>query len=292
MEMIRHYESILTVNDADDESEVERINANAGVQAVQVSDSSFTLIQEALAYSQKSEGRFNAAIGPLVKLWNINFDGARKPDQAEIDEVLPLLDYNKIILDEESQTVFLAEAGMRLDLGGIAKGFVADRVHSFLSEQGVESAIIDLGGDLFMLGSNRGGNEWNVGVRNPSLSRSQNPEDLAGTVRVENKAVVTSGVYERYVMVDGVRYHHLLNPETGFPFETGLSSVTVIADRAIDGEGYTKILFGMGVEAALEFVEGIPGIEAILISEDNEIHLSSGLRESFTLRNDDFTLIQ
>ncbi|MCL1949672.1 MAG: FAD:protein FMN transferase [Turicibacter sp.] len=287
---IEGLEQLLTVNDEEAPSEILEINRQAGIEPVQVSETAFSLIEEAVRYTQMSNGTFNVAIGPLVKLWNINFEGARRPDDEEIIEALPLLDFNKVILNTGDRTVFLEEPGMRLDLGGIAKGFVADYIASFLQDEGIESALLDMGGDLFLLGSTRQGNPWKVGIQNPHARRNPGASNLVGRIPVINQGVVTSGVYERYVEVDGVHYHHILDSTTGFPFSTGLVSVTVISDRAVDGEGYTTILFGKGLDGGLEFVESLDNVEAIFITDTDEVVVSSGLVGQFTLTSDEFTL--
>lgn len=291
IERVARYEEKFTVNDDDAESEVEKINRYAGIEPVAVSPETFALVEYGVYYSEISGGLFNGAIGPLVKLWNINFDGARRPELEEVEAVLHLLDYEGIILDEENQTVFLRDEGMRLDLGGIAKGFVADQITDFLVENGIENGIIDMGGDLFALGNGLTGNPWRIGIQDPNYSRSAGGRENVGVLPVTSQAVVTSGVYERFVEVDGVAYHHLLNSETGFPFETGLVSVSIVSDRAVDGEGLTKIVFGMGLEAGMEFIEAFDGAEAIFITRNNEIALSSGLKDVFTLASTNFTLL-
>ena len=287
-EEVVRLEEVLTVNDDTVNSEVEEINVKAGIEPVAVSEQTFTLIQESLAFAHDSNGNLNIAIGPLTKLWNIGFEDANVPAEVEINDILPLLDYNEVVLNSNSRTVFLERAGMRLDLGGVAKGFMADEVSLLLKENGVTSAIINIGGDIFVLGGNPSGNHWNIGIRNPLSDPSD--RGIIGTVSVSDMAVVTSGVYERYVKQDDVIYHHVLDPQTGFPFDSDIVSVSIVAPSGFLGEVYTTITFALGIEAGLAYIESVPGVEALFISEDNGIYLTSGLTDIFTLRADGFEI--
>lgn len=284
---ISELESILTVNDPSLNSQVEQINRQAGVEPVQVSDEIFNFIQKALAYTKESNGIFNVTIGPLTKLWDINFENERRPEQSEINEILPLLNYELVTLDEDHKTVYLEEEGMRFDFGGIAKGYVADEVVKTLKENGVESAIIDLSGDVFTLGQSLRSNNWLVGIQNPYAARG----NTIGTIPVTDQAVFTSGVYERYFEEDGQTYHHILNSETGFPFDNGVTSLTIVSDEGFNADAYSTIAFGKGIEAGLAYIETIAGVEAMFINDDKEIFLTSGLKEIFTLQDSEFTLI-
>ena len=279
-------EQRLTVNASG--SEVEAINEGAGIQPVKVSEEVFNLIQYALYYSKKSDGLFNATIGPLTRLWNIGFNDARKPRDSEIQTVLPLLNFENVTLDATELTVFLHEEGMRFDLGAIAKGFMADEVTSLLRENGVTRALVIMGGDLYALGGRADGSPWNIGIRNPfAIGRE---DSLVGTVPANNQAVATSGVYERYIEVNGQIYHHILNSETGYPFVNDLLGVSVVADTGVLAEAYTTVAFALGIEAGLAYIEDIPGVEAIFISRNQNIYLTSGLRATFNLLNEEFTI--
>jgi len=284
-ELVADLERRLTVNDTG--SEIEDINEAAGISPVAVSEQAFYLIEQAIYFSIYSDGLFNAAIGPLTRLWSIGFDNAQRPSDAEIANTLPLLNYANITLDPGTQTVFLEESGMRLDLGAIAKGFIADEVTNLLTNHAVEQALIILGGDLFALGTNAYGNPWRIGIRNP------NPNDeefLIGTIPATNQAVATSGVYERYIEVDNVVYHHTLDWRTGFPFDTDIVSISVIAKTGLLAEAYSTILFGKTIEAGLTYIESLDDIEAVFISADNEIYLTTGLQDDFVLLAEDFEI--
>lgn len=241
MDLIDHYEDQLTVNR--NESEVMSVNHGAGKTPKMVSPTTFDLIELAVKYSRENFG-FNALIGPLVKLWKIGFAGAHVPSDAEIKERLKLIDPYKVLLNRDARTVYLEEPGMELDLGGIAKGYIADRIRDLWIEAGVPAGIIDLGGNLLFVGKSprRDDGQWIIGVQDPQLHRGEN----LATVREPACSAVTSGIYERFLIKNGRRYHHLLDPRTGYPLETDLSSVTVFTDQSVMGEIEAKRLFFNG----------------------------------------------
>lgn len=269
------------------ESEVSIINRNAGIEPVPVSDELYSLIKDSIEHGELSDGTFDVTIGRLTSMWRIGHDDARRPEQAEIDEVLPLVDYRKIIVDDEDQTVFLSEEGMQLDLGGIAKGHIGDEVQKLMNENGVTSAIIDLGGDIYVLGSRPTGDDWTVGIQNPFLSRGE----LVARVRASDMAVITSGIYERYVEVDGEQYHHLLNPIDGYPIDNELAGVTIICESLVDGDALATTVFAKGIEEGLALVETLEDVEVIFVTRDRELVLSSGIEDNFELVNENFDII-
>jgi len=287
-EEVARLEEVFTVNNDTMNSEVEKINAKAGLEPVSVSEQTFTLIQESLAFAHDSSGNLNIAIGPLTRLWNIGFEDANVPTEIEINDILPLLDYNEVVLNPDDRTVFLERVGMRLDLGGVAKGFMADEVSLLLQENDVTSAIINIGGDVFVLGGNPSGNNWNIGIRDSLGGISDS--GIIGTVSASDMAVVTSGVYERYIERDDVIYHHILDPQTGFPFDNDIVSVSIVAPSGFLGEVYTTIAFALGIEEGLAYIESVEGVEALFISEDNGIYLTSGLIDLFTIHADNFEI--
>jgi thiamine biosynthesis lipoprotein len=164
-----------------------------------------------------SNGGYNMAIGAITQLWRIGFDDARKPEQSEIDEALKHIDYHKVTFNDVDKSVYLEEKGMIIDLGAIAKGYIADEAANVLKENGVTSAIVDLGGNILVVGHSwRGENEdWNVGIQDPNNARGT----ILGSIKESNKTVVTSGIYERYLEVDGEKYHHIFDSKTGYPYD-------------------------------------------------------------------------
>ena len=239
--LIDHYEDLLTVNR--DESEVMDVNHAAGKHPVQVSSGTYDLIKLAVEESRKNFG-FNALIGPVVKLWAIGFKGAHVPTDDQIKERMKLIDPFSVDLNDTDQTVFLKKSGMELDLGGIAKGWIADRIKDFWMAYGVHAGIINLGGNILLVGDSpkRTSGQWSVGVQDPKEPRGNN----IASVMVPECSAVTSGTYERYLVVDGHKYHHLIDPRTGYPVETDLAGVTTFTKYSVEAEIECKRLFFAG----------------------------------------------
>ena len=279
--LIKQQENIFTVNRQD--SDVMAINHAAGSHAVVVSAPVFDLIRCAKAVSQLPESSFNFTIGPLVKRWKIGFSGHSVPDASDLQALLALTDPDDVILDEPSRSVFLQKAGMEIDLGAIAKGYIADVVRDYLHQEKVTDALINLGGNVQTLGAGAEG-AWAIGLKKPFST----PDALVGVINVKGKSVVTSGIYERYFESEGQRYHHILDPKTGYPLDNELLSVTVISDDSIDGDIYTTLLYGMGVEKSLRYLWDIPDIEAIFVTKDQQVIFSSQRQFSFTLLDNAF----
>lgn len=286
--LILDLEERLTVNDVG--GEVEFINEMAGIQPVVVKADTFYLIEQAIHYSIYSNGLFNAVIGPLTSIWNISMDGARRPSDDEIAAVLPLLDPTRVVMDAQANTVFLEEVGMRLDLGAIAKGFMADEVAELFTSNGISRATIIIGGEVLAIGGNENGNPFRIGISSPFSE--VHGHDLVGVIPAYNQAVVTSGTYNRYLahQETNMIYHHIFDSRTGFPFDSEIVSITVVADTGLLGEVYTTIIFGMGLDAGMAYVEAHSDIEVMLITRDKGIYLSTGLQNMFELMSDDFEI--
>lgn len=248
-----------------DSSYISMINSNAGVAPVQVPSHIFSLIETAMWISSESGGYFNPAIGALSDIWAIGSENQRVPSQTEIESVLPLLSLEDIVLDSNNSSVYLKKPGMKLDLGGIGKGYAADEVRAYLVENGVDRAIINLGGNIYALGSKSEKELWKIGIMNPEESGS-----YISLVEVEDKSVVTSGAYERFFEEDGVIYHHILNPDTGYPYESDLLSASIIAESSTLADGLSTVVFASGSEHAEEIANKF-GVSIILYTKDREI---------------------
>lgn len=274
-QLIQNFEDKLTVNRT--ESEVMEINHQAGLKAVAVPSDTYDLVETAVLVSRKHLG-FNVAIGPLVKLWKIGFKGANKPSDADIQARLKIIDPEKIILDDATQSVFLQEKGMEIDLGGIAKGYIADQIKRLWLERGVQTGIIDLGGNVLLVGNSvHPGGMWNIGVQNPVK-----PRDVSlGVLHIPAKSIGTSGIYERKLVIDGHEYHHMFDSKTGYPIKNNLASVTIVSDKSIDGEIWSTIGFYQGIEKGKTLIEAQPGIEAVFVTKDLEAVVTSGLQDKF-----------
>ncbi|HDR2794944.1 MULTISPECIES: FAD:protein FMN transferase [Enterobacter] len=277
--LIKQYEDLLTVNRA--QSQVMDINHAAGRHPVSVSQPVFELIRCAKAASLYPGSAFNLAIGPLVKRWKIGFKGDTVPPADDIASLLSITRPEDVLLDEANSSVWLAKAGMEIDLGAIAKGYIADRVRDYLRKEGADLGLINLGGNIQTLGSPEGG--WSVGLKKPFAA-----DELIGSMDVENMSVVTSGTYERYFEQDGKRYHHILDPHTGYPLDNELDSVTIVSKNSIDGDIWTTLMFGMGVEKGCVALRARPDIEAIFVTKAKEVVFSSKHLFRFTLLDNEY----
>ncbi len=254
-------------------SDISKINENAGIKPVKVSDDTFFVIERALEYSKLSDGQFDISIRPIITAWGIGSENERIPSDSELSELLGYVDYKNIEIDKDEKTVYLRDKNSAIDLGGIAKGYAADKVAMHLKENGMNSAILDFGGNIFMLGQKYENIPWTVGIKDP-LGHSGQPFCI---VKVSDKTVVTSGIYERYFEKDGKLYHHILSKETGAPVDNGLASVSVVADASIDADALSTMLFTLGVEKGMEKINSIANTEAIFVNMDGEVFISDGL---------------
>jgi len=282
--IIENIENKMSLNLPD--SEISLINQSAGEKPVHVSEDTYEVIEKAIYFGKISGGTFDITIGPLVNLWNIGKENARLPDQSEIDEALLHIDYSKIELNPDDKTIFLKDAGMMLDLGGIAKGYAADALAEMFDNEGIENAIINLGGNIYAHGQNPNGDDWHIGIQNPEAERS----DYIGIASVSNKSVVTSGIYERYFESGENSYHHILSPFDGYPFENSLSAVSIIADKSIDADAFSTTAFALGLYDGLELLESFPGVEGVFITRDFKVYTTPGLKDSFEMSSGEFTL--
>ncbi|PIJ48470.1 thiamine biosynthesis protein ApbE [Erwinia sp. OLTSP20] len=285
-QLIKQLENLLTVNRSP--SQIMAINQAAGRAAVSVSRPVYQLIKLAHQVSLTPGGCFNFAIGPLVKCWKIGFQGNSVPAAHEIARLLRLTDPRDIELDDAAQSVFLRQPGMEIDLGAIAKGWIADRVQEYLRQQGVAEALINLGGNVQTLGvpATTGHAHWCVGLQTPFAGR----DALLGTIGVREMSVVTSGVYERFFTFDGRDYHHILDPLTGYPLDNELLSVTVISRHSVDGDIFTTLLYGLGSTQGCQLLQAYPDIDAIFVTRDQRIICSSQRLFNFVLTDPRYRL--
>ncbi|WHA09351.1 FAD:protein FMN transferase [Enterococcus montenegrensis] len=266
-------------------SEIDAINENAGIKPVKVTSDMYYLLKEAYKYSEETDEAFNMTIGAITQLWRIGFDDARKPAQSEIDAALKKIDFHKVKFNDQNQTVYLEEKGMIIDLGAIAKGYITDEVVKVLQDKGVTSAIVDLGGNVYVLGhSNRGQKDpWNVGIQDPNKSRGS----IVGSIKEKNRTIVTSGIYERFLEVDGKKYHHIFDSKTGYPYDNDIAGVSIITNKSIDGDALSTSVFAMGVKEGLKFIEEHEkGSDAIFVTKDDKIYVTDGIKDNFKIGKD------
>jgi Membrane-associated lipoprotein involved in thiamine biosynthesis len=281
---IKNIEDKMSVNK--EGTELDSVGDASGKSPVKVSDDTFYVLKKGKYYSEQAVGAFDITVGPLVKIWGIGTDKARVPSKEEIDTKKSLINYKDLILDEQNKTAFLKKSGMSLDLGGIAKGYAADEATRILKENGVKHGIVNLGGNVLAINDNPDGHPWKVGVQNPFEPNG----DVLGTVEVTNKTVVTSGIYERYLEQNGKKYHHILNPFTGYPMDNTLASVTIITNTSIDADAMTKNIFYKGLDKGMEYVKSLKGIEAIFVTKNKEVYITDGLKENFKILNAEFKI--
>jgi thiamine biosynthesis lipoprotein len=283
---VKQIENEMSINE--EGTEFDAVANSAGKDFVKVSDDTFAVLKKGLYYSQQSQGAFDITIGPLVKLWGIGTDKAKVPTQSEIDAAKSLVGYKDLVLDEANKKAMLKRPGMAIDAGGIGKGFAADEAAKVLKQYGVKHAIINLGGNVLVLNNNPNGEPWRIGIQNPFEPRGES----VGVLNVTNKTVVTSGIYERYIEQNGKKYHHILNPFTGYPIENSLASVTVVTDVSFDADAMTKYIFYQGIEKGPEYVKNsLPGVQAIFITKNKEVYVTEGLKNNFKITNNEFKLM-
>lgn len=250
-----------------EQSDISRLNQDGRAQ---VSEETAALVSGALAWSEKTGGLFDITIAPLVDLWGITGDSPRVPEQSEIDALLPLVGGSHVHTDGTNLTL---DDGCRIDLGGIAKGYASDRVAEILSEQGVTSAAVSLGGNVYVRGSKPDGLGWSVAIQDPQS------DGYALTLSLKETFAVTSGGYQRYFTAeDGTVYQHILDPRTGAPADSDLLSVTIIASNGTMADAYSTALYVMGEQDAVSFWRSQQDFDMVLITRDGRIVCTPGLK--------------
>ena len=270
----------MSVNRAD--SEVSRLNTS-GYYAV--SPDLFALLDNARTYSALTNGAFDASIGAVSALWTAQGVFSIRPSDDEISAKLHLVGFEQITLSDDGHTVYMP-TGMQIDLGAIAKGYAADLVRDILGENDVRHAILYFGGDIYAVGTRPDGSIWHIAITSPHIGDN----DFAAIVEVSHAAVFTSGNYERFFEQNGVHYHHILDPATGFPAASGLISVTVISASGITADALSTACFVLGLEEGMQLLEHLDGVEGIFITSDNRIYTTTGIQDSITIVSPAFTL--
>ena len=261
----------------DEQSETSEINRQAGVEPVAVSEELFQLIKRSLKVSDLSDGYFDISFASAERFWKFDKRSIDRPDEASVRATVRKVGYENIELNEERKTVFLKEAGMRIGFGAIGKGYAANRVRAIMKEAGIQSGVVNAGGDLLAWGRRPDGKVWTIGVANPDEIY-----EVKAWLDLTDMAVVTSGNYEKYVMIDGVRYGHIIDPKTGWPAQ-GLTSVTLVCPDAELADALATTVFVLGLEGGLDLVNQLRGIEAILIDDQGSLHYSTGIKERILL---------
>ncbi len=272
---IREIESALSLHLS--QSEIAAINENAGVQPVEVSQRTFDLLQRAKELSEQSDSAFDITIAPVVELWGITSDHPHVPTDEELAQAMALMGLEDLVLDEEACTAYLTRPGMAIDLGGIAKGWTADQLREYARELGAERGYVSLGGNLMIIGERPDGDPFKFGLRDPQGDAST----YLGTVTLEDGCTMaTTGGYERYFEEDGIRYHHVLDPRTGYPADSDLLSVAVISKDGTLADYLSTTLFVQGLEAA-KAAAGSEDYALVMVDQENNVWISGSLRGNF-----------
>lgn len=251
-------------------SDIYRINHSNG-KPTTVDEETIYLLEKALDYAAMTDGAIDPTILPLSDLWNFG-ENEKVPDPTNIAFALSNVGYENVVIDKEANTVTLKNANAGVDLGFIAKGYIADKMKEYLISQGVESALINLGGNILCVGSKPDGSDFTLGIQEPFKDNSTNMP----LVKTSDQSLVSSGVYERYFYQNNVLYHHILDTNTGYPVDNGLWGVTILSDSSMVGDAYSTICMCLGPEDGMALIEATDGIEALFITEDMELLYSSG----------------
>lgn len=241
-----------------------------------ISEDLASLLSQGLSITRESDGAFDIAIAPLTSLWDFTAEDPKVPDDAAIQKALPLCSSDGVTID--GQDITLPSDDIQFDVGAIAKGYIADRMKDLLVKKGVKSAIINLGGNVLCIGSKPDGTPFKVGIQKPFADRNE----TEAVMDITGKSVVSSGIYERCFKQGGKLYHHILNPQTGYPYENGLISVTIISDQSVDGDALSTTCFALGLEDGLKFAEK-KGVQAVFITEDYELHYTDGFQDEINV---------
>lgn len=257
------YDTMFSATNTD--SELYKLN-HANGQPFTVSSETANLIQEGIHYSELSGGAFDLTIEPVSALWDFKADKPTVPSSDAIAQAVSHVDYTKVDIQDNTVTLEDPEAG--IDLGAIAKGYIADQVKTYLKKQGIKHAIINLGGNVDVIGTKPDGSKYNIGIQKPF---DESGEAIT-SVQLKDQAVVTSGIYERYFKKNGKLYHHILDPRTGYPCENNLYSVSIITDSSTKADALSTTCFLLGYEKGMELIQSMDGVEAIFITDDEKVH--------------------
>lgn len=281
MELCDYYENVFSRTRK--ESELYQYNhgilntATDGTNQATLSDDLANLIKDGCNYGDLSKGMFDITIAPLAELWDFTTESPHVPEDEAIQQLLPEINYENISID--GNVVTLKDESMAIDLGAIAKGYIADQIKAYLINEGVTSATINLGGNVLCIGKKPDGTPFNIGIQKPFENRNE----LIATVGIDDLSVVSSGIYERCFTENGKFYHHILNPATGYPYDNDLVSVTIISERSVDGDGLSTSCFALGLEEGMKLINSLENIYAVFITSDYELHYSDGFLENLTV---------
>lgn len=284
-QLIRELENILSVHIKG--SDLWNLKENSGKKWVEVSEHTINVLEKSIQVSQKTNGLFDITSGPLINLWNIHPPEGYYPTDQERLAAINLVNYKYVSIDKKNAKVYLEKDNMEVNLGAVAKGYIADQVKLFLQSKGIHKAIINLGGNVLTLGKHSEKRPFKVGIQDPNSVRGE----YIGMVNISDQSVVSSGIYERFFEYNNKKYHHILNPFTGFPEENNLIQVTIVSKDSIDGDIFSTAAYLLGLDKGMTMIEKTNGLEAIFITKNKEIYLSSGIEEEFSSKeNTNYTI--
>ena len=262
-----------------DTSEIAKLNKTGSAT---LSKDAAYLVQRSLEIYDSTGGAFDISIYPIMQAWGFTTQNYRVPKKSELKSLLKKVDSKQIRFSEDSGKISFGKKGMEIDLGGIAKGYTSGRIMDIFREQGIKSGVVSLGGNVQVMGTKTDGSLWRVAVENP-----KDESDYLGVLETKDRAVITSGGYERYFEEDGKRYHHIIDPKTGYPADSGLSSVTIISSDGTLADGLSTSLFIMGKKKAIAYwKQHKDEFDAILVDDDGKLFVTEGVADSFTSEHD------
>lgn len=270
----------------EENSDIYNINKNAGISPVKVNTYTLELLKAAVEYSEKSQGLFDITIAPLTILWGINSDNPKVPQSEEILQAVSLVNYRDLEIDFENQTAFLKKSGMSIDLGGIAKGYIVNEIQKIYNENGIASALISIGGNIYTYHKKIDGNDYTLGIRDPNGMAN----DYIGKLKCHDAVVATTGAYERFFEQGGIKYHHILSTQTGYPVDSDLLSVTVVSKDGGLADFLSTTLFISGSQQIEKYLN-CNDFSVIVIDKNNQIYISEKLKNNFEITNSDYKLI-
>lgn len=268
-DICKYYEELLSKTK--EGSDIYNLN-NSGENGVNVDNETLSIINKSLYYSELSNGNFDISVQPLLKLWNFKSEDKVIPNQKDIDENLEFVNYKNILVNKNN--VKFKKNGMSIDLGGIAKGYIANKIKEYLVFEGVSSGIINLGGNVLCVGKKDNGENFRIGIQKPFSDRGE----VLGVVEICGKSVVSSGIYERFFEKENRIYHHIINPKDGKPFESDLVQVTIVSDDSMDGDALSTIALSLGEKEGLKLINSINGVDGIFINKNGNIKFTNNIR--------------
>ena len=274
-------------------SDIYKINSSSGIEYVKVRPEILKMIETSIEYSKLSDGAFDITIGPIINLWGIGTDNEKIPSEEEIKSKLQLVGYDKISINENDSSVRLEKQGMSIDLGGITKGFAVDEVLKIYKKYNIENGLINLGSSsIYALGKNKDNNDWSVGIKNP---RSEEANEYMGVIKLSDESLSTSGDYERYFIKDNKRYHHIIDPKTGYPVDNSVISDTIVVNDDTQNSGMladilTTTVYTLGSEKGLKLINSLPGVSCEITTADYKVFTSEGFKGRITDLNKEFKL--